>query len=273
MKLGCIISTPEIEHGPLALLSGTFEEKLMKAKNLGYNGVELMVREPSKINIDEIKAALGRYDLEVPQVVTGELFGIDGLSLVHPDPKICKNAMLRTQEVIRFAGNFGDQTIVNIGRLRGRIDWLNVDDQANAQDRFIQAFQEISDYAKDLDVRITIEPCNRYEVDFIHNAQDALAVIKDVNRPNFGVMLDVFHMNIEDASIEQSLKEAKSVLWHIHIADSNRLPPGQGHLDFKSILKAIREIGYDEYLSAEMQPLPDPDSAARMTIDHMKQLI
>jgi 5-keto-L-gluconate epimerase len=273
MKIGCIISTPEIEHGPLALFSGPFEEKLKKAKSLGYDGVELMVREPSKLDIEEITTALNDVGLEVPQVVTGELFGIDGLALVHPDPTICKQAMSRTKDVINFASEFGSQTIVNIGRLRGRIDWLSAEDQEKATDIFAEAFQELSDFAQPLNVRITIEPCNRYEVDFIHNAQDALAVIQEVNRSNFGVMLDVFHMNIEDASIEQSLKELKPYLWHVHIADSNRLAPGQGHLDFESILNALREIGYSEYISAEMQPLPDPDTAARLTIEYIKPLL
>jgi len=138
---------------------------------------------------------------------------------------------------------------------------------------FIEAFREAADYAADYRVRVTLEPCNRYELDFVHNAQDALQVISEVGRKNFGVMLDLFHMNIEDTSIEASLRQACPVLWHIHIADSNRRAPGQGHLDFGSVLRTLIEIGYQGYLSGEMLPLPDPDTAAQQTVEFMRQWI
>ena len=273
MKLACVISTPDVREGPLALLSGTFEEKLAKAEDLGYDGVELMVCDTSKLDLDSIKGALVRHGLEVPQIVTGELFGTVGLALVHPDPAICETAMQRTKGIIEFAGALGRETIVNIGRLRGRADWLSANERPKARARFIQVFQALSDYAVPHSVRITLEPCNRYEVDFVRSSREAIALAGDVDRPNFGLMLDVFHMNIEDPSIEEALREAGSLLWHVHIADSNRLPPGQGHLDFASIVATLREIGYAGYLSAEMQPLPDPDTAATLTIQHMRQWV
>lgn len=273
MKLGCVISTPDVGDGPLALLSGTFEEKLAKAKALGYAGVELMVCDPSKLNLDDINAALERHSLGVPQIVTGELFGTEGLALVHPDPAICGTAMHRTQGIVRFAGALGGGTIVNIGRLRGRRDWLPADGRSNAHARFIQAFQALANYAAPYGVRVALEPCNRYEVDFVRSTREGLEVVTEVNRPNFGLMLDVFHMNIEDPSIEGAFHEARSVLWHVHIADSNRLSPGQGHLDFASIVATLREIDYAGYLSAEIQPLPDPDTAARLTVEHMAQWV
>jgi len=274
MKLGCVISTSDvIRKGPLALLSGSFEEKLAKAKKMGYHGVELMVRDPELLNIDQIKSSLFHYGLEVPQIVTGELYGMDGVALVHPDPLVFQEARRRIQAVIRFAGALGANTIVNIGRLRGRIDWLNADVQPYARQLFIEAFREAADYAADYRVRVTLEPCNRYELDFVHNAQDALQVISEVGRKNFGVMLDLFHMNIEDTSIEASLRQACPVLWHIHIADSNRRAPGQGHLDFGSVLRTLIEIGYQGYLSGEMLPLPDPDTAAQQTVEFMRQWI
>jgi len=273
MKLGCVISTPDVVRGPLALLAGTFEEKLAKAKAFGYTGVELMVCDASKLSANDIKAALERHGLEVPQIVTGELFGTEGLALVHPDLAICETAMHRAQDIVQLAGALGHGTMVNIGRLRGRLDWLHTDDKSEARVRFIRAFQALADYAVPYDVRITLEPCNRYEVDFVHSTRDGLEIVADVSRPNFGLMLDVFHMNIEDPSIESAFYEARQVLWHVHIADSNRLPPGQGHLDFASIITVLREIGYTGYLSAEVLPLPDPDTAARLTAEYMRRWV
>jgi sugar phosphate isomerase/epimerase len=274
VKLGCVISTPDVvRKGPLALLTGNFEEKLAKAKQLGFHGVELMVRDPGQLDVRQVKNLLNLHDLEVPQIVTGELFGMDGVALVHPDPTICNEALKRTRAVIRLAGALGAGTIVNIGRLRGRIDWLSTSEQTHATELFIDAFRYIADYAADYQVRITLEPCNRYEVDFVHNAADALMVIDRVRRANFGVMLDLFHMNIEDDSIEGSLRSAIPVLWHIHIADSNRKAPGQGHLDFAKIIQTLSECGYDGYLSGEMLPVPDADTAARQTVEYMRKWI
>jgi sugar phosphate isomerase/epimerase len=155
--------------------------------------------------------------------------------------------------------------------MRGRIDWFPVKEAEAARAQIIDALGALTDYAAPYGVRITLEPANRYEVDFVRSTQEALEVVAEVARPGFGLMLDVFHMNIEDASIEDSLRQARPVLWHIHIADSNRLPPGQGHLDFASIIATLREIGYEGYLSGEMSPRPDPDTAARVTIEYMRQ--
>jgi sugar phosphate isomerase/epimerase len=80
-------------------------------------------------------------------------------------------------------------------------------------------------------------------------------------------------MNIEDASIAASLTEAGPRCWHVHIADSNRLYPGAGHLDFAPIFAALRGMGYTGYVSAELFPRPDPDTAAVKTIEGLRKFL
>jgi sugar phosphate isomerase/epimerase len=271
MKLSCAITTPDITREALAFFTGSLEQRLAKAKALGYSGVELMIRDPAQVNVDDLCSGLHRHGLQVPQIITGEVFMSEGLALVHPDAAVCEAAMRRAQSIVQLAGALGRGTNVNIGRVRGRLD--SMPDKSAARTLMIQAFQSLADYAEPYGVRITLEPCNRYEVDFVHSARDGLEVVAEVNRPNFGLMLDVFHMNIEDVSIEDALREAAPVLWHVHIADSNRLPPGAGHLDFASIVATLRDIGYTGYLSVEARPLPDPDAAARQTIEFMSRFI
>lgn len=262
MKLSLVISLPDVAYGPLALLSGTFEEKLRKAAELGCHGVELMVRDPASLDAKSIAASLKRFGLEASQVVTGELFGADGLGLTTSDEDLARRSLQRGKEVVDFAAQWG--TLVNIGRFRGRLDWVK-----GVQDRWAFAIERIRplvEYAASRGVRITLEPANRYEVDFIHNAQDGLRFIRDMGSDNLGLMLDLFHMNIEDASIEGSLREAAEWLWHVHLADSNRRPCGEGHLDFARIFRVLHEIGFAGYVSAEHLPLPDPDTAAERTV-------
>jgi sugar phosphate isomerase/epimerase len=124
-------------------------------------------------------------------------------------------------------------------------------------------------------VKITLEPINRFEADFIMSAQDGVQFVKELGYQNVGLMLDTFHMNIEDASIESSLKLTmeENLLWHVHIADSNRLAPGRGHIDFPSIVRTLYEGNYQGYLSAEILPVPDPEAAALESARFMKRLI
>jgi sugar phosphate isomerase/epimerase len=265
MKAGMVLCGPDVDYGPLALLSGTFEEKATKAAELGYDGIELMVRDPAGLDWPTVKSTLDNAGLEVPQVVTGELFGADGLCLVTADEDLRRRAEERTRRVIDLAAYLG--AMVNIGRLRGQLKFLG--DVSDPWPAAVERLRGVITYAADKDVKITMEPINRYETDFIFSAADGMRLVEDLDCANFGLMLDLFHMNIEDVSIEGGLRQAGDRLWHVHIADSNRRYPGSGHLDFDSIFVALRDMGYHGYISAEMLPLPDPDTAAQKTIEFL----
>jgi sugar phosphate isomerase/epimerase len=269
MKTGLVICGPDVAYGPLALLSGAFEEKVAKAARLGYDGVELMVRDPAGLNWPRIKATLESHGLGIGQIVTGELFGADGLALVTPDDALHRRALERTRSVIDMAACL--ETMVNVGRLRGRLDWL--DAGARGWEIAVQMLRPAISYARERGVRIALEPINRYESDFIQTVDDGLRMIADLGQPNVGLMLDLFHMNIEEPSIEASLQRAGDRLWHVHIADSNRRYPGGGHMPFEPIFATLRAMGYDGYVSAELLPWPDPDTAAEKTIQFLKQMI
>lgn len=270
MKTGLVMCGPDVAYGPLALLSGSFEEKAVKAADLGYDGIELMVRDPAGLDWSRVKKTLSSVGLEVPQVVTGELYGADGLCLATADDDVHRRAVERTRAVIDLAAHLG--AMVNIGRLRGRLEFLDAP-ASDAWDIAVDRLRRVAEYAADQSVRITVEPINRYETDFILSAEDGMLLVQALDMPNVGLMLDVFHMNIEDASIEGGLRHAGDRLWHVHIADSNRRYPGSGHLDFDSIFSTLRDMGYEGYVSAEHLPQPDPDTAARRTIAFLQRYI
>ena len=73
-----------------------------------------------------------------------------------------------------------------------------------------------------------------------------------VNKPNVGVMLDTFHLNIEEVDMAQAILDCKGCLYHLHVGDSNRAAPGMGHMDFRPIMKALAEIGYQGYVTMEL---------------------
>ena len=135
------------------------------------------------------------------------------------------------------------------------------------------AFRELAEYAAAKGVRIVLEPINVLQAGYIHTAQDGIAMVQRVGSPNFGLMLDTYHMNIEEVDVFDSLRQAKPYLWFVHFTDNNRHWPGSAHLDFKKIVDVLEEIQYAGFVSLEILPWPDPDTAAKSSIDSLRRYI
>ena len=117
---------------------------------------------------------------------------------------------------------------------------------------------------------LAIEPVNRYETGFINTAALAVELVDLVGSPGIGLVANTFHMNIEEPSIEQSIRQAGPHIFHFHVADSNRWYPGAGHLDFARLLATLAESGYRGWVSGEFMAMPDPDTAAALAIEHLR---
>ena len=273
MKLALAIQTPEVPRPvPVALLSGTFEEKLEKAAALGYNGVELMTVDPAALDAAALGASVENVGLGVAAVGSGAVALIGKLTLLNADPAVSQAAWDRLKAMIDFAAGV-ESPLVTIGSFRGWLKWIGGGEAARSQ--LVTLLYQGAEFAKLRGVRLAIEPLNRYESDVVANADDGLALIRQVSHPAFGLLLDTYHMNIEEADIIDSLRRALTAckLWHVHLGDSNRLAPGCGHLDFGDIVAELQAGGYHGYLSAELLAEPDPDTAARLTIEHMRRFV
>jgi len=266
IRLAIVVSTPDVAGWPYGLLSGTFSEKLHKAHRLGYDGVELLIRDPSKIDVSTVTAAARSAGIQVAALNTGGASALDGLSLTCASRQVRLNAMKRLESFVDLATEW--ETMVDIGLMRGRLDAIR--DSTMAADVMLSALGQIGEYAAKKGVKLTLEPINRYETDCVPNADEGLRLLDRLGSPAFGLLLDTFHMNIEDKSFESSIRHAGHLLWHMHVADSNRLAPGCGHVDFGKIVKTLQEIGYEGYMSLEALALPDPDRAAAMAVEHLR---
>jgi 5-keto-L-gluconate epimerase len=122
-------------------------------------------------------------------------------------------------------------------------------------------------------VRIALEPINRYETPFVNTAQEGVNLIRRVGAANLGLLLDTFHMNIEEPSIESSIRTTAGSIFHFHVADSNRWHPGAGHLDFASILAALTSTGYAGFVSGEFLPRPDAQTAAERAMGFLRPVL
>ena len=106
----------------------------------------------------------------------------------------------------------------------------------------------------------------------LNSVEEGLEFIDKVGAENLGMLLDTFHMNIEEPSIERSITLAGDKIFHFHYADSNRLYPGAGHLNFVSILDALYSTGYSGYISGEHRPDPNPQMAAELGLKYIRKI-
>jgi 5-keto-L-gluconate epimerase len=268
MKLSVVISTHMTDFAALAY-KGDFESAIKNVSQLGYDGVELAIRNPADINYDQLFNLCQKNRLEIVALGTGQAYGQDGLSFAHQDESVRTEAVERVKKHIDLASQFGAKVI--IGLLRGKLE-AGVNEQLCLQ--WMKAcFSKCLAYAAKHCVTIVIEPLNRYETNLINTAKEAVKLIEELSFPNFQLLLDSFHMNIEEVSIEDSIKNFARYIGHVHVADSNRWAPGFGHLDFSKIVAALNESGFVGYLSAEIIPNPSLDVAVRQTLTHLRPMV
>ena len=117
--------------------------------------------------------------------------------------------------------------------------------------RSIGVLSELTNFSKDFGVSLLIEPLNRYSTPFCCNTADAIFIMSKLNNDYFSILLDTYHMNIEEKDFSDSINKSKLFLKHIHFADNNRRMPGLGHINFNSILKTLKKIQYTNYIGLE----------------------
>jgi sugar phosphate isomerase/epimerase len=267
MKLSIAIADKNALPSAFVVYRG-FEACIPKASKLGYDGVELALKRADEINVNRLKELLDENRVEVSCISTGQVYADGGLMLTHENNKERTRVKAIFREFIDLAEMFGK--IVNIGRVRGTIGTRS---RLAVEEIFVEVAQELCDYALQKDVVLILEPVNRYEIDFINSVEEGVDLMKKVGRVNMMLMPDVFHMNIEDKNIGAELAKNMDYIKYVHVADSNRLAPGQGHLDFQELFHYLFNAGYDGWISAEILPKPNPDIAARRTADFLLPLI
>jgi sugar phosphate isomerase/epimerase len=115
----------------------------------------------------------------------------------------------------------------------------------------LDALEELGEHADEQGTLVLLEPLNRYEDHMLNRVEQAVELCQTVGRPSIKVMGDLFHMNIEEDDLSETIRRAEGHLAHIHLADSNRLQPGAGHTDFAGAFGALRDIGFDGYMAME----------------------
>ncbi|HEY5902220.1 MAG TPA: 5-keto-L-gluconate epimerase [Anaerolineales bacterium] len=267
MKLSIVLSAQPASF-QAATFKGDLAANLERIASLGYDGAELAIRDPALVDLGKLEAIMERLRLRVPAIGTGQAWGEEGLSFTDPDPAVRCAAIERIKSHIPGAARLN--AVIIIGLIRGILK-PGVE-AGQSMGWLVDALRECSDAARTHGVRLALEPINRYETTLINNTAQGLELIERVGVENFGLLLDTFHMNIEEPVIEESIRRCGSRIFHFHVADSNRWHPGAGHLDFRSILGALFSTGYEGWVSGEFIPQPDAQTAAQRSIAFLRQV-
>ena len=235
------------------------EKSFQRLAKYKYDAVELE-GEPDKEKYEpkKVKKMLQRHSLKVSSIAGMYPWKEEiKRDLASSDKKIREQTIIYLFKCIDYAQLMGAKLVIVVPAavsktapsLSKKEDWKNS----------VKAVQEVAKYAEKKDILLAIEPINRYETYLVNSVQDALGYSREVNSSHVKIMADTFHMNIEERDIPEAIRIAGNNLINVHIADSNRCSVGRGHINFKALIKALKEINYQHALTLEpLPPVSDP---------------
>ena len=244
-----------------------FEEQIKLAKKLGFWGIEPEVRDPADIDPDYIKKVFDDNGLRMSAIATGPGKVVDGLSLTDQTPKVRWAALERLKAQVELGKQWNLPVI--IGSMRGTIPpdfgretflrWLN--------DGLVQLCEGLAP-----EQRIFLEAINRYETTIANTAAETVEIAERTGSDRVQVLLDSFHMNIEEKSMAQAMRDTGPRLGHVHFSDSNRCALGTGHIDYAEYARTLDEMNYSDCVTVEVLKKPDLETSMRLSMEHINKL-
>jgi D-psicose/D-tagatose/L-ribulose 3-epimerase len=165
--------------------------------------------------------------------------------LIHPDESIRTNGMNYVRHCIDATHTLGAANLVGpLYSAVGRTWQQTADERKRDLDLLVRQLRDLSAYAGERGVTLCVEPLNRFETSFLNLASQAIEVVDRVDHKACGILLDTFHMNIEERSIGDAIRAAGGRMRHLHTCENDRGAPGSGHVPWDEVAKACRDIGY-----------------------------
>ncbi len=252
---------PEAAAGPF-VFHDNIAAACRAAREIGFEAIELFAGGPDQVPAKQLTQLLTDNGLSLAAVGTGAGWLQQKLSLTAAEPSTRRKAIDFIRSMIDYGAENDAPAI--IGSMQGRHGDGVPQKMANVY--LADALRELGSHAAGLNTVLLYEPLNRYETNLFNRLSHTVAFVKLHEIVGVKLLADLFHMNIEEANLADSIRECGPMLEHVHLADSNRRPAGFGHTDFRPIGEALREIGYNGAISAEAFPYPDSVEAAKATM-------
>ena len=257
------------------------------AAKMGFNHLELPIEDPKDLDFGQCRKIINNA-------------GIDSISfcavmnaerdLIDPDSKVRRNGVAYLKSCIDGLAEMGGHNLVgNLYSAVGRLWQQTPDKREKDMKILVEILRDVSDYALKNGVVLGIEPLNRYETSFITTADQAIELVDRVNHPSCKILLDTFHMNMEETSMGDAIRKVGAHLIEVHSIENTRGTPGTGLVPWQEIARALKGISFDGVLVMESfafnskklardaaiwRPLADsPDALAKEGVTFLKKLM
>jgi sugar phosphate isomerase/epimerase len=234
------------------------DKSFARVKQCGYDYIELLA-DPATFDPAKIGELIERHDLPVGSVC---MIYTRETDLVSTDPDVRKHTKRYIRDMVDRASEIGVQYIPITPTAN-----MKIAPEAPLEEEWKwarDAIREVGEYAQPKGIRFVIEPWNRYETYLVTRLGQSVQMAREVDLPNVGCKGDLFHMNIEESSIDDAIRSASSLLWHMDFADNTRAAPGAGQLDIDGAVRALKDIEFDGIINMELLPASgDPFASIR----------
>jgi D-psicose/D-tagatose/L-ribulose 3-epimerase len=218
------------------------EALLPRVADLGFDWIELPIEGEHDLDYGRAAAMLreGGMGVSVCAVI-----GPDR-DLIHPDEAVRANGVAYVRHCIEAAAALGARNVVGpLYSAVGRTWQMTAEERVRDTALLVEQLGALAQHAADHGACLCVEPLNRFETSFLNLVSQAIDVVDQVGSPACGLLLDTFHMNIEERSLGDAIRAAGPRLRHLHACENDRGAPGSGHVPWAEVAAGLRDIGYD----------------------------
>lgn len=217
-----------------------FEGDVIAARECGYDAIELQITDPTTFDRGRVLPVLKQQGMPFCAFQSGGSYATRGNCLSTADASV----RARTMELLlRFVDLAAEtEAVMVVGSLQGRLQ--NEPNRAVGTARIVEALHEVGEYATKQRATIAFEPVNQLEVGFHNTIAEVEALVRRFNLPGFRMMVDSFHMNIEERDLLDPLASCADLLRHVHLVETNRNVLGAGHCPTHAFVNELHRLGY-----------------------------
>ncbi len=245
--------------------TSSIDELFPKIAAMGFDTVEIAVEDPALIDGEVVKIALAKYNLKA--VVCGA-FG-PTRDLTNDDPAIHENCFRYIADCLDLCALWGTKFFAGpMYSAVGKARMLPPDQRKAEWNLAVSNLRKVCDMAQQRCLEIALEPLNRFESDLVNTAWDVVRLVDEIDHPAAKIILDGFHMNIEEPNIEEAIKLAGDKLIHVQVAENYRGTPGTGQTNWAAYRRGLEAIGYQGTVSIESFTPDNKELAQAVCIWH-----
>ncbi|MFT4107685.1 MAG: sugar phosphate isomerase/epimerase family protein [Lacrimispora sp.] len=266
MKLSYPVAVPDAGVKVMAWCD-EFETVFYQLKKMGYEGIELLVRDPQTVDISLLDRLLEDNGLVLSAIGTTPMQTKDGLFLMHQEEAVRQEALKRLYQLIELAAHY--QTSVLVGKYRG----MTGEEYYVSLPYLKEVLEGACNTALSYGVDLYLEPQSSGNINNLNTVAQTLEWTRLCGCSNLKILADVYHMSITEPDTGHSIKSMGNALGMVHMSDSDRLIPGCGQLELDKVMKELRDINFRGFVSMEIKQQPDSKTAAQKSAEYLLKCI